>query len=73
LVLKVHGKPGQNHHRHGVFCNAFGHALCRMGWLNATHGQTVETNDCAAMATHVGLRAVGFLVDQRKALQKLIQ
>ena len=25
------------------------------------------------MAAHVGLRAVGFLVDQRKALQKLVQ
>jgi hypothetical protein len=25
------------------------------------------------MAAHVGLRAVGFLVDERKALQELIQ
>ena len=25
------------------------------------------------MAAHVGLRAVGFLVDERKALQKLVQ
>jgi len=73
LVLKVHGKPGQNHHRHGVLWNAFGHTRCRVGRLNASHGQTVETNDRAGLATHVGLRAVGFLIDERKALQKLVQ
>ena len=73
LVLKVHGKPSQNHHRHGVLWNAFGHTRCRTGRLNATHGQTVETNDRTRMATHVGLRAVGLLIDERKALQKLVQ
>ena len=73
LVLKVHCKPGQNHHRHGVLWNAFGHTGCRTGRLNATNRQAVETNDRARMAGHVGLRAVGFLVDERKALQKLIQ
>ena len=73
LMLKVHGKPGQNHHRHGVLWNTFGHTRCRIEWLNATHGQTIETNDRAGMAPHVGLRAVGFLIDERKALQELIQ
>jgi hypothetical protein len=73
LVLKVHRKPGQNHHRHGVLWNTFGYTRCRTGRLNATNRQTVETNDRARMATHVGLRAIRFLVDERKALQKLIQ
>ena len=73
LVLKVHGKPGQNHHRNGVLWNTFGHTRCRMGWLDAANRQSVETKDRARMAAHVGLRAVGFLVDERKALQELIQ
>ena len=73
LVLKVHGKPGQNHHRHGVLRNAFGHTRCRIGWLDTANRQAVETNDRARMAAHVGLRAVRFLVDERKALQKLVQ
>jgi len=73
LVLKVHGEPGQNHHRHGMMWNAFGHTRCRTGWLNATHGQNVETNDRVGMVTHVGLRAVGFLIDERKVQQELIQ
>ena len=73
LVLKVHGKPGQNHHRHGVLWNAFGHTRCRIGWLDTANRQAVKTNDRARMAAHVGLRTVGFLVDERKALQKLIQ
>ena len=73
LVLKVHGKPGQNHHRYGVLWNAFGHTRCCIGWLNAANRQAIETNDRARMATHVGLRTIGFLVDERKALQKLIQ
>lgn len=73
LVLKVHGKPGQNHHRHGVLWNAFGHTRCRVGWLDTANRQAVETNDRAGLAADVGLRAVGFLVDQRKALQKLVQ
>ncbi len=73
LVLKVHSKSGQNHHRHGVLWNAFGYTRCRMRWLNAAHRQTVETKDRARMAAHVSLCTVGFLVDKRKALQKLIQ
>ena len=73
LVLKVHGKPGQNHHRHGVLWNAFGHTRCRIGWLDTAYRQAVETDDRARLAAHVGLRAVGFLVDERKALQKLVQ
>ena len=73
LVLKVHGKPGQNHHRYRVLWNAFGHTRCRIGWLNAANRQAVETNDRAGTTTHVGLRAVGFLVDKRKALQKLVK
>ena len=73
LVLKVHCKSGQNHYRHRVLWDAFGHTRCRIGWLNAANGQAVETNDCAVIATHVGLRVVGFLVDERKALQKLVQ
>ena len=73
LVLKVHGKPGQNHHRHGVLWNAFGHTRCRIGWRHTANRQAVETNDRARMAAHVGLRTIGFLVDERKALQKLIQ
>ena len=73
LVLKVHGKPGQNHHRYGVLWNAFGHTRCCIGWTNAANRQAIETNDRARMATHVGLRTIGFLVDERKALQKLIQ
>jgi len=72
-VLKVHCQPGQNHHRHGVLRNAFGHARCRMGWLHTPNRQAVETKDRAGMATHVGLRIVGFLVDERKSLQKLVQ
>lgn len=44
-----------------------------MGWLDAANRQAVETKDRARMAAHVGLRAVGFLVDERKALQELIQ
>ena len=72
LVLKVHGKPSQNHHRHGVLWNAFGHTRCRIGWLDTANRQAVETNDRTRMAVHVGLRAVGFLVDERKALQKLV-
>lgn len=73
LVLKVHGKPGQNHHRHGVLWNAFGHTRYRIGWLDTANRQAVETNDRARLAAHVGLRAIGFLVDERKALQKLVQ
>ena len=73
LVLKVHGKPGQNHHGHGVLWNTFGHTRCRIGWLDTANRQAVETNDRARMVAHVGLRAVGFLVDERKALQELIQ
>ena len=73
LVLKVHGKPGQNHHRHGVLCNAFGHTRCRNGLLHTANRQAVETNDRARMAAHVGLGTIGFLVDERKALQKLVQ
>ena len=39
LVLKVHGKPGQNHHRHRVLWNAFGHTRCRIGWLHTANRQ----------------------------------
>ena len=73
LVLKVHGKPGQNHHRHGVLCNAFGFTRRHIEWHNTDNRQAVETDDLAQMAAHVGLRTIGFLVDERKALQKLIQ
>ena len=73
FVLKVHGKPGQNHHRHGVLWDAFDHTRCRMRWHHTTNRQTVETNDRARMAAHVGLGTIGFLVDERKPLQKLIQ
>ena len=73
LVLKVHGKPGQNHHRHGVLWNAFGHTRRRIGWRHTANHQAVETNDRGGLAAHVGLRAVGFLVNERKALQKLVQ
>ena len=73
LVLKVHSKSGQNHHRHGVLWNAFDHTRCRIGRLHTTNRQAVEANDRARMAAHVGLGTVGFLVDERKALQKLVQ
>ena len=73
LVLKVHGKSGQNHHRHGVLWNAFDHTRCRIGRLHTTNRQAVEANDRARMAAHVGLGTVGLLVDERKALQKLVQ
>ncbi len=73
LVLKVHGKPGQNHHRYGVLWNAFGHTRCCIGWTNAANREAIETYDRARMATHVGLRTIGFLVDERKTLQKVIQ
>lgn len=47
LVLKVHGEPGENHHRHRVLWNAFSHAWCRIRWLHTANRQTVETNDRA--------------------------
>ena len=62
LVLKVHGKPDQNHYRHGVRWNAFGHTRCRVGWLNTANQQAVETKDRAAMAVHAGLRCCLSLV-----------
>ena len=73
LVLKGHGKPGQNHHWNWVLWNAFSHTRCRIGGFNAANRQAVEANDRARMATHIRLRTVGFLVDERKALQKLVQ
>ena len=60
LVLSVHGKPGQEHDRHGVLRNAFGHTRGCLGWLNAAHGQTVIASNRTSMAAHVSLRAVGF-------------
>ncbi len=73
LVLQVHGKPGQNHHRHRVLRDAFGQARCSLTRLHAANGQAVEANNRPGVATHIGLRGVGFLVYQRKALQKLVQ
>ena len=73
LVLKVHGKPGQHHHRHKMLWNAFGHTRCRIGGINAANRQAVEANERARMATHIRLRTVRFLFDECKALQKLVR
>ena len=40
---------------------------------NAADGQAIEAHHLAAPATHVGLCAVGFLVDERIALQELVE
>ena len=66
-------QAGPEYHRHGVLCNAFGFTRRHIGWHNTDNRQAVETDDLAQMAAHVGLRTIGFLVDERKALQKLIQ
>lgn len=56
-----------------MLCNAFNHARSRCCRVYATHGQAVKTNDRILAATDICLCAIGFLIDQRKAVQKLIQ
>jgi hypothetical protein len=41
--------------------------------IDATNGQTVEADHHVTLAADIGLRAVGLLVDERVALQELVQ
>ena len=73
LVAKVYSQAGQNHHRHGVLRDAFGHAGSGRCRVDTTDSQTVEARHNARVAAHIGLRAVRLLVDQRESLQELIE
>ena len=73
LVCAIHREPSQNHDRHGVTGQAFHDPLrCRLR-CNTANSQAVEANHRIGMAANISLRAVCFLVDQRMALQKLVQ
>lgn len=73
LMLSVHRKPGQDHYGDRVVRHPFEHPGGCLGRIDTAHGQTVEPKHGIRMATHIGLSTVGFLIDQCKAVQKLIQ
>lgn len=73
LVLEIHRQARQNHDRHRVLWDAFNHSgscCCR---FDTAHCQTVKADHRTRAARNICLRAVGFLIDQRKALQELIE
>ena len=73
LVLEIHCQARQNHHRHRMLWDAFDHSgSCRCRFDTA-HCQTVKADHHTRSATNIGLRTVGFLIDQRKTLQELIE
>ena len=73
LMLNVHRKPWQDHHGDRVVRHAFNHPGGCLDRIDTAHCQTVKPKHGTRVATYIGLCAVGFLIDQCKALQKLIQ
>lgn len=73
LMLLVHREPGEDHHRYRVTRQPLHHP-CRRGLrIDTADGEAVEADHHVAQAADVGQRAVGFLVDERVALQELVQ
>ena len=72
-MLLVHGEPGQDHDRHRVARQPLHHSRRRGFRIDATNGQAVKADHHVTLAADIGLRAVGLLIDERVALQELIQ
>ena len=72
-MLLVHREPRQDHDRHRVARQPLHHSRRRGFWIEAADGDTVEADHHVTLAADVGLRAVGLLVDERVALQELVQ
>lgn len=73
LMLLVHGEPGQNHDRHRVARQPLHHSRRRGLRIDTADGKAVEADHPVTLAADIGLRAVGLLVDERVALQELVQ
>ena len=73
LVLGIDCQARENHHRHRVLRDAFDHSGSGCCGFYAAHCQAVKTDHHTRVASNIGLRAVGFLIDQRKTMQKLIE
>src|SRR5690606_36860316 len=73
LMRFLDGEPCQDHDRHRMACEPF-HPSRRRGFrIDAADGETVEADHHATLAADVGLRGIGLLVDERVALQELVQ
>lgn len=73
LMLNIHSQPCQNHDRHWVLGDALDHAR-RGGWrVNTANSKAVKANHHPTVATDIGLRTVGLLIDKSKAMQKLVE
>lgn len=73
LMLNIHGQSCQNHDWDGVLRDALDHSRRSSCGVDTADSKAVKPNHRTTVTTHVGLRAIGPLVDQRKALQKLIE
>jgi hypothetical protein len=73
LMLEIHRRARKNHHLHRALRDAFDHSGSRRCRFDAAHCQTAKADHNTGVATNIGLRAVGFLIDQRKTLQELIE
>ena len=73
LMLLVHCEPGQDHDRYRMTCQPLHYSLRRGLRIDDADRQAVEADHHIIMAANVGLRAVGLLVDERVALQELVQ
>jgi len=73
LVVLVYGESRQDHDRRRMPGQALHNARRSILWINATDGQAIEAHHLAAPATHIGLRAMSFLADERITLQELVE
>ena len=73
LMLLVHGESSQDHDRHRVTRQPRHHFRGRGFRIDAADGEAVEADHQVTLAADIGLHAVGLLVDERIALQELVQ
>jgi len=73
LMLFVHCEPGQDHDWYRITRQPLHHSRRRGLGIDTADRQTVEADHHVLVAADVGLGAVGLLVDERVALQELVQ
>ena len=73
LMITIHGHPCQDHDWHRMPGQTLHYARWSILRINTSDRQTVEAHDLGAKAAHIGLGAVGFLIDEGVALQELVE